>query len=212
MRFNVYIDGHNLYNGCLKDGPYRWLDVRKLARLELPGHTVCRVRYFSARIIPPPHDPSRSTRQDIYLRALKTIPGVEIDLGKFLQHKEFRTLASAPAGGPTEAEVLLPQEKGTDVKIACAMLMDAFGQDCEALALVSNDSDLCEPVRLVRDHFKLPIYVLAPSLRPGRTVSSSLGAVCTRIRPVSEAALAGAQLPTFISEGKRTIYKPPSWT
>ena len=31
-RVNVYVDGLNLYNGALRDTPYRWLDRRKLSR------------------------------------------------------------------------------------------------------------------------------------------------------------------------------------
>ena len=31
MITNVYIDGFNLYYRALKDTPFRWLDLRKLA-------------------------------------------------------------------------------------------------------------------------------------------------------------------------------------
>ena len=29
MRTNVYVDAFNLYYGCLKGTPYRWLDLRR---------------------------------------------------------------------------------------------------------------------------------------------------------------------------------------
>ncbi len=30
LRTRVYIDGHNLYYGCLKNSPHKWLDVHRL--------------------------------------------------------------------------------------------------------------------------------------------------------------------------------------
>ena len=32
MRYNVYVDGFNLYYGALRGQPYRWLDIRRFAR------------------------------------------------------------------------------------------------------------------------------------------------------------------------------------
>ena len=48
MRTNVYIDAFNLYYGCLKGSPYRWLDLGLLCRLLLPGYSINRIRYFTA--------------------------------------------------------------------------------------------------------------------------------------------------------------------
>ena len=31
MRTNVYVDGFNLYYSCLKDTPYKWLDLLTLS-------------------------------------------------------------------------------------------------------------------------------------------------------------------------------------
>jgi len=45
---NVYVDAFNLYYGCLKDTPYKWLDLGRLCRLLLPGYTIKRIRYFTA--------------------------------------------------------------------------------------------------------------------------------------------------------------------
>ena len=46
---NVYIDGFNLYYRALKDTPFRWLDLRKLAEILFPQDTIHRVCYFTAR-------------------------------------------------------------------------------------------------------------------------------------------------------------------
>jgi hypothetical protein len=60
---NVYVDGFNLYYGCLRNTPYKWLDIAKLCRFLLPEYRVNRLRYFTARITARPADPvSRSAR------------------------------------------------------------------------------------------------------------------------------------------------------
>jgi len=52
VRANVYVDGFNLYYGALKGTPLKWLDIAALCRLLLPGDTINRIRYFTARIQP----------------------------------------------------------------------------------------------------------------------------------------------------------------
>lgn len=59
MKTNVYIDGFNLYYGCLKKTPYRWLNVAELCRLMLPKDTIHRIKYFTARVSARPRDPIR---------------------------------------------------------------------------------------------------------------------------------------------------------
>ncbi len=50
-RVNVYVDGLNLYNGALRDTPYRWLDLRKLGQALLkPDDVVQRIRCFTTRL------------------------------------------------------------------------------------------------------------------------------------------------------------------
>lgn len=58
MRFNVYVDGFNLYYGALRGQPYRWLNLRAFAqRLVRPTDEVHRIRYFTALVRPFPNDP-----------------------------------------------------------------------------------------------------------------------------------------------------------
>ncbi len=49
MITNLYIDGFNLYYRALKDTPFRWLDLHKLAETLFPEDTIHRVCYFTAR-------------------------------------------------------------------------------------------------------------------------------------------------------------------
>src|SRR5215831_16091415 len=44
QRTNVYVNGFNLYYGCLKGTSFRWLDLHKLFTLLLPGNTIWKGR------------------------------------------------------------------------------------------------------------------------------------------------------------------------
>ena len=90
MITNVYIDGFNLYYRALKDTPFRWLDLRKLAETLFPEDAVNRVSYFTARLDARPGNPGQAQRQLIYLRALATVPGFDAYYGV------FRPASSAP--------------------------------------------------------------------------------------------------------------------
>jgi hypothetical protein len=60
---NVYIDGFNLYYGCLKGTPYKWLDPAALTRRLLPADEIKRIRYFTARVNPRFTDPRAPQRK-----------------------------------------------------------------------------------------------------------------------------------------------------
>jgi hypothetical protein len=47
---NVYVDGFNLYYGCLKGSPYKWLDLEILCRVLLPSDQISKIRYFTAKV------------------------------------------------------------------------------------------------------------------------------------------------------------------
>ena len=76
----VYIDGFNLYYS-LKNTPYKWLDLKKLAKnILVPDlHKILKIKYFTALSV----KRNSAQRQDVYLRALKTLQNIEIILGKF---------------------------------------------------------------------------------------------------------------------------------
>ena len=49
--------------------------------------------YFTALVKPRPNDPHQTERQDAYLRALATLPGLEIHYGEFRERIKSRPLA-----------------------------------------------------------------------------------------------------------------------
>jgi len=122
LKANVYIDGFNLYYGCLRKTSYRWLDLAALCALLLPKNEIHRIRYFTALVTPRPSDPQQRTRQEIYLRALRTTPNLTIHTGRYLASKTWMRRAR----GKGKVEVLKSEEKGSDVNLASHLLIDAY--------------------------------------------------------------------------------------
>ena len=209
MKTNVYVDGFNLYYGCVKGTPYRWLDLAQLCRILLPSDRIYRIRYFTALVQPRPDDPQQPERQQTYLRALRTIPNLSIHYGHFLSHVVRLPLAQPPAEGPHTVEVVRTEEKGSDVNLATALLVDGFTHDFDAAVVVSNDSDLLEPIRVVREQLGRPVGILNPHPRKRR--SRALFQVAIFWRQVGRRALQASQFPNIITDAHGTITKPRGW-
>jgi|PersoiStandDraft_1058852.scaffolds.fasta_scaffold141252_2 uncharacterized LabA/DUF88 family protein len=63
---------------------------------------------------------------------------------------------------PTMVRVLRSEEKGTDVNLAAHLVHDAHRNRFEAAAVISNDSDLKEAVRIVRREVGKVVGVFTP--------------------------------------------------
>ena len=137
MSANIYVDGFNLYYGCLRGTPYKWLDLAALCRRLFPRDTIHRIRYFTANITPRPSGPPQKVqRQQAYLRALQTIPHLTIHRGRYLTHPTRMPLAHPRPGGPTTVEVIKTAEKGSDVNLATYLLLDTYDRSAYRGALV----------------------------------------------------------------------------
>src|SRR5680860_1221222 len=111
-------------------------------------------------------------RQQLYFNALETIPCLRIHLGKFLVHDVVMKLAEPllflpeplvlPAPLPDFAKVIKTEEKGSDVALGAHLVRDAFLGAFEQAAIITNDSDLTEPVRIVVEELGLPVILLTP--------------------------------------------------
>jgi hypothetical protein len=206
-RTNVYVDGWNLYYGCLKDTRYRWLNVAEMASRALPpGHVVRRTRYFTATVTARASNPGQELRQLIYLRALGTVPDLAIHYGKFLVNAKVRELVTPLPNGVNRLPVWIPEEKGSDVNIATYMLLDAFHQEYEVAALVTDDSDLAETVTVLRQELSVDVIVLSP-----RGKSQQLKQVATDFRHINRSALSRSQFPPVMRDAQGQFYKPSSW-
>lgn len=162
LRTNVYVDGFNLFYGAAKQTSYKWVDLAALCQQVLPSLTINRLRYFTALVKPMPADPQTRLRQEVYIRALETLPDLTVHYGHYLQSTVSMRLANPQPGGSRYADVLKMEEKGSDVNIATYMLVDAFRNDCEQLIVITNDSDLAEPVRIINREMNIPVGIFNP--------------------------------------------------
>lgn len=205
----VYVDGFNLYYGCLRHTGYKWLDLHALFSALIPTHDIKRIRYFTARISARPGDPDSPTRQDTYLRALATLPNVTIHFGKFLQSTVRMPLAAPSPGGPKTVEVTKTEEKGSDVNIATYLLVDAVRSESDIAVVVSNDSDLCEPIRVASRDFGTPVGIVIPHKRPSSALRKLHPLFTKQIRT---GVLASSQFPLKVADAHgKLISKPSAW-
>jgi NYN domain len=209
MTTNVYVDGFNLYYGAAKGTPYKWLDVVTFSKALLPRHDIGQVRYFTARVSARPGDPDQPMRQDTYLRALVAQPSITVHEGHFLEKETWMPLATAPANGSRMVKVIKTEEKGSDVNLATYLLIDGFRGQYDAALVISNDSDLTEPIRFVVQDLGLPVIVANPR---AKSPSRQLAAVATYVKDIRPNLLARCQLPDPVYDtAGRAIHKPARW-
>jgi uncharacterized LabA/DUF88 family protein len=207
LRAYVYIDGLNLYYGALKNTRYKWLNLEEMCRLLLPGDDIRSIKYFTAIINARPHDPDAPTRQQVFLRALRTIPKLSIHLGHFLAHEVWMPLASSTSNPPQNVRVIKTEEKGSDVNLATHLVRDGFRGEYEVAVVVTNDSDLLEPIRVVGRELALPVGILNPHRKPSRALLPHVKFM-KKIRP---GLLAKCQFPDQLTDKDGTFRKPKSW-
>ena len=107
-RVRVYIDGFNLYYGCLKRTPYKWLHLGQLCIRMLPNDEIQHIAYYPARVSARPHNPSAPADQlqvngkfrgiqrlafpQILLRGYDSIPGFQVGHLRLRSHRTQITL------------------------------------------------------------------------------------------------------------------------
>jgi len=209
MKTSIYIDGFNFYYGTVKDTPYKWVDFKSLFQKILkPHHTITSIKYFTALVSSTPEDPDKTNRQKTFLRALRThIRELEVFYGMFLSHE-----VPAPLARPTNTNkfvrVIKTEEKGSDVNLAVHLLNDAWLNTYDCAVVVSNDSDLAEAMRLVKDYH--PEKLMGVFTPGERKTSKQLGAHANFVRSIRLGAVKSSQLPSPIPGTK--IHKPDAWS
>ena len=151
----VYIDGFNLYYR-LKNTHCKWLDLKSLCDLCLDSakHKIIKIKYFTALVKENIKDPSNTIRQQLFLRALRTIPNLEIILGQFKERqvKGFLCDENKKTIAGKIVTIKKWEEKETDVNIAVHLMEDAYAHKdmYECSILFSNDTDLKMPLSRVK--------------------------------------------------------------
>ena len=204
---NIYVDGLNLFYGSLKGTPYKWLDLNRLCELLLPHHDIQTIKYFTARVSARPTNPEQDLRQQVYLRALRTLPTIEIIFGHFLTSRARMPLAHPVAGSPPVVEVLKTEEKGSDVNIAAHLVNDAHNGSFEVAVLITNDSDLLTPIQIVRRELALRVGII----NPYRRFAHVLAREASFKKKIRKGVLATSQFPSVLHDAQGPFHKPASW-
>ncbi len=207
LRTNIYVDGFNLYYGALRKTPYRWVNLEALFRFLLPKNTIQEIKYFTALVSARPNDPSQPQRQQLYLRALATLPKVSVHLGHFLVHEVTMPLVGAPGQPQQYARVIKTEEKGSDVNLATHLLHDAHMDRFDVAVVVSNDSDLLGPIKIVRNELGKKVGVLNPQKNPSRAILPHIDF----IKQIRAGALGASLFPDNMQDATGNFTKPASW-
>jgi len=214
MKTMLYIDGFNLYYSAVKGTSLRWLNPHALVARVFPRNQIIGTKYFTASVSPLPGNLDQPVRQAVYWRALRTLPNFEIVKGDFRTRKVRATVVYPP---PKTIEVFKTEEKGSDVNLAAHLLIDGFSGRYDCAIVVSGDSDLVTPIRMVRDELKIPIGVLNPQRISGvnpRPVRKSAGlreASSFYRNGISWAQLEESQFSLVLCDSQGMIQKPVSW-
>ena len=204
-RTYVYVDGFNLYYGALKRTPYKWLDLKTLFQSVLSAdNNIEKIKYYSAHVSDK-ISPGASARQHAYARAISTIPEVEIYWGSFLYAEKFRP--KVPVTNPKDknnlVKVAIAEEKGSDVNLASHLINDGWKNLYDVAIVVSNDSDLIEPIRIVKEELNKPVGIICPFPKLAERIAAIPPSF---VRHVNESQLKKAQFPRVLP---RTNIKRP---
>jgi uncharacterized LabA/DUF88 family protein len=192
---------------------YRWLDLDAFCGNLCRDATVNRIRYFTALVDPYPGNPDNRARQLTYLRALATISHLSIHYGRFATNEKERPLAVPNAPRPTPitplrlVRIVEREEKGSDVNLASCLLLDAFRQESDLAVVVSNDSDLAEPIRLVRSEFGLKVRIV----NPRKFLAYDLRGIADFYSNVKLWMVRQSQFPPSMTDAVGTFSKPARW-
>ncbi|MDP6526761.1 MAG: NYN domain-containing protein [Kiritimatiellia bacterium] len=202
QRVIVYIDGYNLYYGqrAAFGDKYKWLDLQAFSESFLrPEMELVAVKYFTAI--------TKSTagskqRQEIYLKALKAhCNKLEFYYGRFLvKSKRCRSCGVKHIGY---------EEKKTDVNIACEILNDTHLDRYDCCYVVSGDSDLVPPLRIVEENYPDKRTIVA---HPPRRKSAELCQIADAWFAIGKQKFKNSQLPEkVVSAHSVELNRPAEW-
>lgn len=231
MRVSFVVDGFNLYHS-LKSAErqvgsrLRWLDLHGLCKTivatSLPGNSALEsIHYFSALASHlAVREPNVVARHRVYLEAIRST-GVEITLAKFKKKRHVHRLSDFSLRFPLSKRWFrIPvssvklchyshEEKETDVAIATKVLELLSLQRCDAIVIISGDTDLAPVIRTAQSLYQHSSIIIAfPFDRHNR----DLARIATRSLKLSAQLYKSNQLPRVIQAPQgESLEKPASW-
>lgn len=110
------------------------------------------------------------------------------------------------------------EEKGSDVNLGVHLVRDGFTDRFDVAYILTNDTDLVEPIRIVAQEIGKPVIIVAPC-RPfhqkGRMVpvpAPSLAQYATNVVYIDDQDLALSQFANpLLRQGKKELRRPATW-
>jgi hypothetical protein len=91
--------------------------------------------------------------------------------------------------------------------MATHLLRDGFKNEYEAAVLITNDSDLLEPVRIVRQELGFVVGILNPHERASRVLARE----ASFVKQIRKGVLKASQFPPSLRDAHGVITKPGEW-
>lgn len=226
VRTKVYVDGYNLYYGCLKGTPHKWLDLYALFRDKvLPSSSPAEceligIKFFTAPIL---EKASRAldsvSSQSRYHTALSKMYAAEIEVikGYYSMTKAMARIVdqAEPDKWPRDCEAIQVwklEEKQSDVNLALHAYHDSVMNNVDQVVIVTNDTDIAPALQMIRTFTTVQIGLVVPTRDHVRTPNTELAAQAHWVRThITDTELASCQLPRVITVGRRPTIKPEGW-
>lgn len=226
METIVYVDGYNLYYGRLRHTGFKWLDIfelfQNIVKVQNPASKVIKVKYFTAPVKAnfSSHGQESMAAQNSYHRALEYLykDRLEIIYGYHTIEKGYPPRYQKPINKNDRVEIWKFEEKQTDVNIALHMYRDAINETCHQQILVSNDSDLELPLKLIsedKSNIALGLIIPRPKLTTTKHTRPSNKILSQYVRwtrsHIMDGECQNAQFADIIATRKKSIKKPKYW-
>lgn len=110
---------------------------------------------------------------------------------------------------PHVVKVIKTEEKGSDVNLGVQLVRDAFLERFDHAAVITNDTDLVEAIRIVTQEVGLPVTLICPEQK--HRPAQSLKEVATETIRLREKVLKVSQFDDVFTVDGKTISKPSGW-
>lgn len=210
-KVNVYIDGFNFYRRIVQKTPFKWLDLELMCQTLLRDYEIQSIKYFTANVKATQHNPSQHLRQQIYFRALRTNPKIQIHLGQFVSLPKFYPAYPweyLENGRPQMHRINLTQEKGSDVNLAPHLIFDVLNNDADAYVVLSNDSDQVGPLSMLSQRTDAVLGLILPGANQAKEL---LALQLPIVRKIRMGVLEISQLPEVMKDDIGEFSKPKEW-
>ena len=235
LRTRVYIDGYNLYYGCLRRTAFKWLDIMALFESRILPSILVKddegntrqsvlidspsIKYFTAKIVESVARGEDSvSSQARYHTALRKLydGSIQVVEGYYAINKMTVKIVDAddPDRAPRDCQAILAwkvEEKQSDVNISLQAYHDALTGAVDQVVIVTNDTDIAPALQMIRTHTSVRIGLVVPTTDHERIPNTELARLAHWVRThITSEELAGCHLPRVIPGRKPTI-KPESW-